>query len=260
MQKLDNFEEYNNPRLYDEENNAYTADIQYLLKLAPTIEGVIIDLACGTGRATIPLASNGHRVMGVDIHSGMLNEARKKASKLNLEVDWVEQDCTNLNLNVKSNFIYMVGNSFQHFLTNAEQDRVLTSVCNHLNDDGLFVFGTRFPSADELFDSNEEEYWRSYTDSETQNTVDMYMVSKYDALTQIQDNLTIRKFKNTEGEIIDAVHTTIRLRFVFPKEMERTLAANGFEIIHVYEDWDETLITSSASQMIYVCKKIKIIK
>lgn len=255
MQKRDNFEEYNNPRLYDEENNTYTDDIQFLLKLAFEIDGVIIDLACGTGRATIPLAKNGHRLIGVDLHSGMLNEARNKASNLHLEIDWIEQDCTNFSLNVKSNLIYMVGNSFQHFLTNEEQDQLLTSVNKHLKNEGLFVFGTRFPSTEELFDSTNEEYWKSYIDSDTQNKVEMYMISKYDALAQVQDNLTIRKIKKSSGEFVDEIRTNIRLRFVFPKEMERILAANGFDIIHVYEDWDETPLSNNANQMIYVCKK-----
>lgn len=38
----------------------------------------ILDIACGTGRVTIPFIENGYQMIGVDIHEGMLAEAKKK--------------------------------------------------------------------------------------------------------------------------------------------------------------------------------------
>ncbi|MFB7642836.1 class I SAM-dependent methyltransferase, partial [Peribacillus butanolivorans] len=73
-----NSEEYDDPILYDKENDPYIEDLSYLLKWASKTEGPIIDLACGTGRATIPLASKGYKLIGVDIHKGMLDEAKRK--------------------------------------------------------------------------------------------------------------------------------------------------------------------------------------
>ncbi|WP_205758509.1 class I SAM-dependent methyltransferase [Lysinibacillus sp. SGAir0095] len=253
---LENFEEYNNPLLYDKENNAYAEDVKFLLKVASNTKGVIIDLACGTGRATIPLAREGHQLIGVDLHSGMLLEAKKKASNLNLQIDWYEQDCTNLNLNVKSNLIYLVGNSFQHFLTNEAQDGLLTSVNNHLTSEGIFVFGTRFPTAEELWQPSKEEYWRTYIDSETQHKVELYITSSYDAVSQVQENITLRRFINADGEIVDESRTNISLRYVFPKEMERILSTNGLQIANVYKDWNENELSNESSEMIYVCKKM----
>ncbi|KQL35361.1 class I SAM-dependent methyltransferase [Psychrobacillus sp. FJAT-21963] len=255
---LDNFEEYDNPILYDLENNAYSDDVKFLTKWAAKTEGIIIDLACGTGRATIPLAKEGYKLIGVDLHSGMLNEAKKKASDLNLQVDWIEQDCSELELNVKSNLIFSVGNSFQHFLTNDDQDGLLTSINKHLETKGIFIFGTRFPTAEELLQPNTEEYWKTYTDKETHHKVDVYTISRYESLNQVQHYTTIRRYKDQIGEIVKEVKTNISLRYVFPKEMERLLFSNGFEILHVYKDWNETPLTDDDSeQMIYVCQKIK---
>jgi ubiquinone/menaquinone biosynthesis C-methylase UbiE len=253
---LDNFEEYNDPILYDKENNIYLEDIIFLEKWASRTEGLIIDLACGTGRATIPLARKGYKLIGVDLHKGMLNEARKKTSNLNLQIDWITQDCSKLDLNVKSKLIYSVGNSFQHFLTNDAQDGLLMSVNRHLETKGIFIFGTRFPSAEELFQPSKEEYWKTYIDTETQNKVDVYTICSYDPLNQVQHNTTIRKFKNMHEEVINEVRTSISLRYVFPKEMERILTVHGFEIINVYADWNETPLTEDSYQMIYVCRKI----
>ena len=253
---LHNSEEYNDPILYDKENEQYIPELPFLMKWASKTKGPIIDLACGTGRITIPLAEKGHKLIGVDIHKGMLDEAVRKSAHLDLPIDWVEQDCTKLNLRVKSQLIYSVGNSFQHFLTNEAQDGLLSSVNKHLEMDGIFIFGTRFPSAEELLQPSTEEYWRSYTDRETSHIVDLYTISHYDTLEQIQHYTTIRKYKNSDGKIVNEKRTNISLRYVFPKEMERLLQANGFEIVHLYKDWNETSITSDSYEMIYVCRKI----
>lgn len=250
---LHNAEEYNNPILYDKENENHLADVPFLLKWAAQQQGIIIDLACGTGRATIPLAQYGHQLIGVDIHSAMLEEAKKKAIKANLAVEWIKQDCSKLQLGLKSQLIYTVGNSFQHFLTNEAQDNLLTAVNRHLELGGIFIFDTRFPSAEELLQPPTEEYWRSYIDSDTQNKVDVYTISHYDTLNQLQHYTTIRRSHNSADE----QRTHITLRYVYPKEMERLLKANGFIIQHVYQDWSETPITNDAYSMIYVCKKIR---
>lgn len=254
---LDNFEEYDDPNLYDKENDTYKEDITFLEKWASKTEGIIIDLACGTGRVTIPLARKGYRVIGVDLHNGMLNEAKNKTSNQNLQIDWVEQDCSKLDLDVKSNLIFSVGNSFQHFLTNDDQDGLLMSVNRHLETNGVFIFGTRFPIAEELFQPSKVEYWKTYIDRDTHNKVDVYTVSSYDALNQVQLNTTIRKYKNADEEVVNEVKTTISLRYVFPKEMERLLTDNGFEIVNVYKDWNETPITDDSYQMVYVCRKVR---
>ncbi|MCJ8007845.1 class I SAM-dependent methyltransferase [Lederbergia wuyishanensis] len=253
---LKNSEEYNDPILYDKENESYNEDISFLLKWAEKKQGPIIDLACGTGRATIPLAKEGHQLIGVDIHPSMLNEAEKKASKQNLPIKWIIQDCTEFELNVKSGLIFTVGNSFQHFLTNESQDGLLSSVHKHLEHEGIFIFGSRFPSTEELLQPSSEEYWRTYIDRETGDKVDVYTISSYDNLDQIQHYETIRKYKNTHDEIVNENRTKISLRYVFPKEMERLLSVHGFKILHVYKDWNETPITNDSYQMVYVCQKI----
>ena len=254
---INNSQEYDDPTLYDKENESFIPEIPFILKWATKKQGPIIDIACGTGRVTIPLAKNGYKLVGVDINEGMLAHAKKKAANPNLHIRWIEQDCTQLDLCIKSNLVYSVGNSFQHFLTNESQDGLLTSINKSLEVEGLFIFNTRFPSVEELLQPSTEEYWKSYTDNETLNTVDLFTISEYDSLKQIQHYTTIRKYKNNAGEIIKEKRTDISLRYVFPQEMERLLFAFGFEILHLYSDWNETPITNDSYEMIYVCRKIR---
>ncbi|MFT4416411.1 class I SAM-dependent methyltransferase [Fredinandcohnia humi] len=253
--KIDNFEEYEDPILYDKENDSFVDDVKFLEKWAEKVEGPIVDLACGTGRATIPLARKGIELIGVDIHRGMLEQAKKKTKHANLSIRWVEQDCTSLDLGVNSPLIFMVGNSFQHFHTNEDQNLMLTSVSKHLVEGGVFIFGTRFPNNEELLQPETEEYWKSYKDEETNRIVDVSTISSYDPITQIQHYITIRRFKDDTGNIVDEKRSNIQLRYVFPQEMERVLKENGLEIVAVYKDWNETPLTKDSNQMIYVCRK-----
>ncbi|MFB1081610.1 class I SAM-dependent methyltransferase [Jeotgalibacillus sp. JSM ZJ347] len=251
---MNNFEEYDDPELYDKEIESYLPELPFLKKWASEKSGTIIDLACGTGRVTIPLAEKGFQVTGIDVHNGMLKKAQQKSSSAGVEVGWLKQDCMNLNLEMKSPLIFTVGNSFQHFLTNEAQDGLLSSVNRHLEDDGIFIFGTRFPGVEELLQPTTEEYWRTYRDGEYK--VDVSTISHYDGLEQIQHYTTIRKYKDGHGEIVDEKRTNISLRYVFPKEMERLLTSHGFEIVEIYADWKETPVTNESDEIIYVCRKV----
>lgn len=250
-----NFKEYEDPAAYDRENDPFMDDVAFLMKWVDRIEGPIVDLACGTGRASIPLAQQGCSLIGVDLHEGMLEHAAKKSIGLGLPIQWVKQDCSKLALQETSSLIYMVGNSFQHFLTNTAQTDLLSSVHRHLKPKGLFIFSTRFPNADELLMPPEEEFWRSYKDDQGKR-VDMYTISRYDAISQIQHCTTIRR-TNNEQNYVEKEHTTdISLRFTFPQEMERLFAETGFDVVHVYGDWQEGPFTAKSHSMVYVLKKV----
>jgi ubiquinone/menaquinone biosynthesis C-methylase UbiE len=52
----------------------------------------ILDLACGTGNLTIPLAQAGYQVTGLDISPEMLAVAREKAAEAGLDISFVCQN------------------------------------------------------------------------------------------------------------------------------------------------------------------------
>ena len=56
----------------------------------------VLDVACGTGNATLPAARKGARVTGVDIAPNLLEQARRKAAAEGLEVTFDEGDAEQL--------------------------------------------------------------------------------------------------------------------------------------------------------------------
>ena len=70
--------EYDRPDLYDLENTA-DEDLEFFLGLAAEYGGPVLDIACGTGRIGIPLASQGYEVVGIDLSGPMLAHGRARA-------------------------------------------------------------------------------------------------------------------------------------------------------------------------------------
>jgi SAM-dependent methyltransferase len=56
----------------------------------------VLDVACGTGNATIPAAQAGARATGLDLTPALLDGARHRAAEAGVEIEWVEGDAENL--------------------------------------------------------------------------------------------------------------------------------------------------------------------
>lgn len=56
----------------------------------------VLDVACGTGNATLPAAREGARVTGLDFSPDLLAIARERAADAMIEVEWVEGDAQEL--------------------------------------------------------------------------------------------------------------------------------------------------------------------
>lgn len=56
----------------------------------------VLDVACGTGNATLPAARRGARVTGLDLTPGLLRLAEAKARAEALAIDWVEGNVMSL--------------------------------------------------------------------------------------------------------------------------------------------------------------------
>ena len=58
----------------------------------PIAGKTLLDLACGTGNASLEAASRGAQVTGIDPAPRLLDVARSRAGKAALEVEWIEAD------------------------------------------------------------------------------------------------------------------------------------------------------------------------
>jgi SAM-dependent methyltransferase len=244
-----NLEEYLEPDLYDLENPDFEPEGSFYLSIAKEIGGPVLELGCGTGRITIPLAQNGLEMTGLDVVPGMLALARAKAD--NLPIHWVEADVRNFNLGRKFKFIFESGSVFMHMLTNADQLAFLARVREHLAPEGRFVVCLQFPHPAGLCPNTEEEEWFTYQDR-LGRTICVSGTEIYDELCQVRTETAIRHIVSSDGTEIVQV-APLQLRCTFPQELEALLDRTGFEVQERYGGPDRSSLTGDSRYMIFIC-------
>ncbi|WP_078392911.1 class I SAM-dependent methyltransferase [Shouchella patagoniensis] len=245
-----NFEKYSDTAMYDQLNEHSKIEIPILLQWIKK-ENQLLELACGTGRLTIPLAEKGYNVTGVDLHEGMLKKAKEKAAKKEVAIPFYLQDCTQLSFPNQFECLFMVGNSFQHFLTNQSQDALLASVSKHLTNNGLFIFDTRNPILAEL--SKPDHYVTEFQDYRGYDVKEHHLETYEDGDQLLRCHTNRKYFKN--GEYLHSEQDSILLRYTYPLEMARLLASHGFKIEKRYGNWKGDDVSTNAPQMIFICRK-----
>lgn len=258
-----NLEAFSDPINYDQEDSSDTG-VAFYSALAQEVGGSVLELACGTGRVTIPIAKLGFPVTGLDIVPGMVARARSKS--VGLQARWVEGDARTFSLDEHFHLIFLTGNAFQVFLTNADQAALLQRVHAHLHDEGLFAFETRNPRWTELetraeayegqffkLETNPEEHgWQTYFDVKGQRVRTSY-TQRYDHVAQILHLTGYKRWH--EGQEERTQITRIALRYTFPQELAALLHSQGFMIIRQYGDWNYEPLTAASPSIIVVCRK-----
>jgi SAM-dependent methyltransferase len=269
-----NLEEFADPLNYDIEDYS-DIGVAFYRALAEETGGPVLELACGTGRVSIPIARLGIAVTGLDIVPGMLDRACSKSA--GLAARWVEGDARTFALGEQFGLVFLTGNAFQAFLTRADQEALLGRVRAHLLDAGLFAFETRNPRLanstvagpeapsergharppDEgLFAYLEtrpaEEPWQIYTDS-SGHEVHVSKTQAYDPVAQILQWTTYRRWRGCDRE--QTKITRIAVRYTFPEELAMLLHDNGFTIIRQYGDWNLEPLTAASKSIIVVCRQ-----
>jgi SAM-dependent methyltransferase len=245
-----NLAEYLTPNLYDLENPDFEPEGLFFLELARETGGPVLEIGCGTGRMTIPMAKAGLDMTGLDIVPEMLERAKEKAGKL--PITWVETDARTYALNRKFRFIFECGSVFMHQLTNADQQAFLARVREHLAPDGRFVVSVFFPHRENLENVLQEKEWFTYQDDLGQ-TVRVSGTEAYDELTQVKTETAIRRVTQLDGEEKVLV-APLNLRYTFPQEMETLLDHAGFTILRRFGGPDCSPLTVESRFLVYVCE------
>jgi SAM-dependent methyltransferase len=249
----DNLVEYSDPQIYDLENNAFEPDGPFLLEIARRAGNPVLELGCGTGRLTIPMAQAGVQVTGLDIVPEMLELAKQKSNGANIE--WALADARTFRLDQTYRMIFESGSVFQHMLTRADQEAFLARVKEHLAEEGWFVFGSFFPHPGQLENVDMEQEWFT-TQHPGGWEIRVSGIEHYDELSQVKVETAYRRWKNASGEDVLKV-APLALRYSFPQELEALLHYNGFTVVERYGDNDGSPLTNESRLMIYVCRKRK---
>ena len=142
----------------------------------------------------------------------------------------------------------MPGAAMNWLLENKEIESCLTCVKDHLNKDGRFIFDVFNPNLEILTRDPSKRYNRDeYPNPEGKGTVFISESSYYDKAKQINHLTTYYRINNKD------VVKKIKLRMIFPKELDMLLGYNGFKIDQKYGSYDELLFSSDSNLQIVIC-------
>lgn len=158
-------------------------DTSLWIDLAEEFGDPILEVCCGSGRITLPLALKGTQITAVDISEKMLAILEQKARLLdNLEI--VQGDMTSFRLNKTFPFAFIGYSSFQSLLTLDEQVKCLNNLRSHLKDGGILgldICPTTCREKDS--DGRIHSYTEYYAPDKT--VVSMFTSWKVDRVSQI---------------------------------------------------------------------------
>jgi SAM-dependent methyltransferase len=245
-----NLEDYEDPVIYDAENGVFEPDGPFYHALAQKVGGPVLELGCGTGRITIPLAKHGIVMTGLDIVPSMLGRAQQKSGSL--PIHWVEADMRTFQLGRKFRLICATGGAFQHLLTRADQEMALASVHVHLAPEGYFAIDVAVPHPAWLHTVDEEQEWNAFSDEEGRQ-IRVTGTEAYDPIAQVKHETVYRQWQTEDGLTIRR-RARFAIRYIFPQEMEALLHYNGFKIMDCYGGADFDRVTKESRTLFYVCQ------
>jgi 2-polyprenyl-3-methyl-5-hydroxy-6-metoxy-1,4-benzoquinol methylase len=228
---------YTDPELYDSlfPNAVDSASLQdegrrerllaserFYLEEAWKRGGRVLELACGSGRLTIPIAQSGVDIVGADLSASMLETARAKAQRAGVNVQFFQADMRDFELPGPFSTILIPGNSLLHLFTADDLIQCFRNVRRHLAPNGRLIFD----------------------------------ISKWDLATLAQDPATYdapSQIRLVTWSLSDSRTIEYRLRVIFPQELLLLLDAGGFRVDERYGEFTREPFQSSSPRQVCVC-------
>jgi ubiquinone/menaquinone biosynthesis C-methylase UbiE len=228
---------------YYDFDHAISLDIEFYLDFARQCGAPILELACGTGRVTIPVAETGWEIHGVDVSANMLAACRRKVAEKHLDgrVHLTLADMASFDLPEKRFALAFVAlRSFMHLLTQADQLGCLRQTFRHLRPGGLFILDILAPDVEKLAQSPSETWVvrRAFDLPNGHRVVRKDRLVRHDTVRQIrQFELDFAEF-NPSGALVRERRIPLFTRYTFRYELQLLLEQAGFEIVDVFRDFD----------------------
>jgi SAM-dependent methyltransferase len=243
---------YSDPQLYDRLFPGGEHAVSFYRAEADRHGGSVLELGSGTGHKLIPIASDGHPCVGVELSPDMLAEARRKADERGVEVDWVQGDMRELDLGRTFDLVLIAANSLLHL--HAAQDVVdcLRAVRRHLAPGGRLVLDVFNPSVRMLAQADGVRRRRdalSFLDP-GRGVVHVDVAETYDAAAQVTRGTW---YFSTDSEA-DFVVAPLEIRSIFPQELPLLLSLGGLRVVERFGDWSRAPFTADAAIQLYVCE------
>jgi SAM-dependent methyltransferase len=229
-----------------------SAAIDWFRAIARRTGGPILELGCGTGRVAIPLAEDGHEVVGLDRSPAMLARAEKHARRSGVTLRLVEADMRSFSLTEAFALVAIPFNTFL-MLTPEERWACLARCREHLALTGLLAIDMFQPDPERIagVDGGVREEWTRH-DVETGREVTKFSSTRSDV-----DKTTFRWWYeelDDDGRVV-RWQRDATLHFLYRGEAELMFSKAGFEIDALQGDYDGSPVHGRSPKLLVVASR-----
>ncbi|OEO32498.1 hypothetical protein VW23_011275 [Devosia insulae DS-56] len=240
---------YDDAELYDLVAPADAAMERFYVEAAGGPGQRVLELACGSGRFTVPLAASGALVIGGDLSETMLARARAAATERGVSADFVALDMRDFVLGRHFDAIVIAANSLMHLHARADFARAFSAIRQHLAPGGRLLFDVFVPSARLLSLPAGQRQLLGVFAHPRLGDVTIEETISYDPITQVSR----ADWYWSTADHRDFHHTPLELRQIFPQELPLLLEASGLRLLERFGDFDRGPLTAASQRQVCVC-------
>ena len=209
--------------------------------------GILLDLACGTGTLCEKMAKMGYDVVGVDTSQEMLSVALDKKYDSGLSIQYLCQDMRKIDMFGTIDVTVCTLDSINHLACKEDVFETFKKVSLFAEPDGLFIFDVntpykhKFVLADNTFVfENDEVYcvWQNFLNDDDSVDISLDLFEK--------DGESYFRASESFSEI------SIPL-----DEIKNMLCESGFEVLGVYDGYENREVSDNSERAVFVARKIK---
>lgn len=248
---MDCLDLYQDAEFYDLEFAGRATEVPFFRHYAQQAKGPVLEVACGTGRLTLPIARDGIDVTGLDVSLPMLDRARSKAENAGLSVKWVHADCRDMPLYDTFDMAFSAINAMQHLHDFDSVVAFLRSARRALRVDGRLIIDVFNPDVTKLARPRTFRYLHKTLSTVAGEPIRVEASSHYRAQEQI---LHFDLFYMLNGELLRTKH--VDMRCFFPEELMALCRFSGFEVVQRFGNYDESPYSAVSPKQILLCRKM----
>ncbi len=249
MIPLDCLPIYEDAEFYDLEFAERSHEIPYFSAFAAQAAGPVLEVACGTGRITLPIAKQGVDISGLDVSPTMIARARQNGARTALAVEWIEQDCRAMCLSRSFALIFSATNAMQHLLDIDSACAFLRSARAALQPGGRLVIDVFNPALEKLIKTPADRHVLKTISNGEAGPITVEVSSHYLADAQI---LHFDLFYLRAGQVERTKH--VNMRVYFPQELMALCQLSGLRVVERHGNYDSSVFTGTSPKQILICE------